>query len=794
MKKFKNEFLDILETEFSVSLEESSTHEQYIALATWVKSQYAKTWINTNKEYKKDQRKQVYYFSIEFLPGRMLSNNLLNLGLLDKVKQSINDLGLDFTQICLEEHEPGLGNGGLGRLASCFLDSMASVEIAGHGNGIRYKYGLFKQKFIDGYQIELADDWLREENIWEVRRRDRAVIVKFGGQVHYTLGSDNHMNVDYYHSQNVLAVPYDTAQLGYDNATINNLRLWSAEILEDEEEHYRSYESRQEVFNITRSLYPDDSTEEGRILRLKQEYFFSSAGVQSVIRTFKKLNKDIKQLPDYVAIHINDTHPALAIVELMRILMDEERLSWEESWKITQKTISYTNHTVLQEAMEKWPVGMLQPLLPRIYDIINEMNRRHIEEVVKTHGEALAYKTAIIEHGLIHMAHLSILASHSVNGVAKLHTDILMNDTLHDFYLLKPEIFNNKTNGITPRRWIYYSDQELTKLIDQTIGTSWKKNPFDLEKLLNYLDDKHFLDKLHAVKQTKKAQLAKYVKNEYDLVLNEDAIFDVQIKRLHAYKRQLLNVLHIIDRYLTIKADPTVNLTPRVFIFGAKAAPSYYYAKDIIKLINQVAKQVNNDPVVSKFMQVVFIENYNVSKAEVIIPAANISEQISTAGKEASGTSNMKLMANGALTMATLDGANVEIYESVKDENMFLFGLREYEVNALNNSHSYNPNEIVQNNERLSRILNALIDGTIKDISQEGQVIYDSLLRYGDEYFVIADLQAYLDAQYLADKKYNDKYAWLRSSLYNIAKSGRFSSDNTIKKYAEEIWNVSYNE
>lgn len=792
MNNFENEFLEILQDKYSVSLKESSTRQQYNALAIWTKKQYSKSWIDTNMQYKKNKRKQVYYFSIEFLPGRMLSNNLLNLGLLEDVKNEISKMGLDYTKISLKEPEPALGNGGLGRLASCFQDSMASTSIAGHGNGIRYKYGLFKQKFIDGYQIELADDWLREENVWEARRRDRSVLVHFNGQVSYSKAEDGHIDVSYHNTQNVLAVPYDTAQVGYDNEIVNNLRLWSAEIPEEDEDKFVTYAEREEIFNISRGLYPDDSTYEGRILRLKQSYFFSSAGVQSVIRTFKKLNKDIRELPKYVAIHINDTHPALAIVELMRILLDEERLSWTEAWDITVRTTSYTNHTVLQEAMEKWPVHMIEELLPRIYDIIKEINRRHIDLVIHTHGEALAYKTAIIEHGLVHMAHLSILASHSVNGVAKLHTDILMNDTLHDFYLLSPEKFNNKTNGVTFRRWMYLSNPELVKIIDDKIGTGWKKDPFELENLLNYIDDKSFLDELYKVKQIKKSQFAEYVKSEYNLSLNEEAIFDVQIKRLHAYKRQLLQLLHIIDRYQRIKADPTLKLVPRVFIFGAKAAPSYYYAKDIIKLINEVAKLVNDDPTVSKYMQVLFTENYSVSLAEMIIPAANISEQISTAGKEASGTSNMKLMANGALTMATLDGANVEINQSVTDEHMFLFGLREHEVKAYNTSRTYNPIKLYESNQTIKRILDALIDGTIPNITNEGRIIYDSLLKYGDEYFVIADLIDYLHIQTEADKKYSDKYEWLQSSLINIAKSGRFSSDNTIKKYAEEIWEVEY--
>lgn len=792
IEQFKAEYLEELQGEFSVSLEESSVHEQYLALGKWLRKYYSTDWKNTNAKYKKEDRKQVYYFSIEFLPGRMLSNNLLNLGILDEVKQGISELGLDFDEIALAEAEPALGNGGLGRLASCFLDSMAATQIAGHGNGIRYRYGLFKQKFEDGYQIEMPDDWLREENIWEVRKRDRAVIVRFGGYLNHTAGKDGHLEVEYVNTQNVLAVPYDTAQVGFDNKTINNLRLWSAEIPEDEADKYRSYEASQAIHQITRTLYPDDSNLEGQELRLKQEYFFSSAGVQSIVRTYKKLGIDMREFADHVAIHINDTHPALVVPELMRILMDEEYLTWEEAWDVTTKTCSYTNHTILQEAMEKWPENMVKCMMPRIYEVIYEINRRHVEQVSLSHGEAIAYRTAVIEHGLIHMAHLSILASHSVNGVAQLHTEILENETLHDFYVLDPRKFNNKTNGITPRRWIYLANQELTQLIDKSIGTDWKKHPEQLEKLQQFVGNKKFLDELDSVKQDNKKRFGEYVKSTYDIDIPEGAIIDVQIKRLHAYKRQLLNVFHIIDRYLRIKENPTVLLQPRVFVFGAKAAPSYYYAKDIIKLINEVARLVNNDPDVGDQMKVVFVENYCVSLAEIIIPAADVSEQISTAGKEASGTSNMKLMANGALTIATMDGANVEIHESVGDDNIFIFGLRAHEVKAHYQKADYCPTCIYDVNDRIKRILDALVDGTIPNLGDSGAHIYDSMLKYNDEYFVLADLQDYMDKQQLVDEKYQDKYAWLDSALINISKSGRFSSDNTIKRYADEIWDVPY--
>ena len=570
------------------------------------------------------------------------------------------------------------------------------------------------------------------------------------------------------------------------------MRLWSAEIPEGEDALFRSYEEREAVNRITQVLYPDDSNYEGQLLRLQQEYFFSSAGVQSILSSYKRLGLPWSHFSSYVGIHINDTHPALVIPELMRILMDEEGLSWDEAWNITTKTVSYTNHTILQEAMERWPESMLQGLLPRIYELIVEINRRHLNSVIISHGERLAYSTSVIEHGMIKMANLAILASHSINGVAKLHSDILKESTLHDFFVLSPEKFNNKTNGITQRRWVFLANEELTKLIDDKIGKAWKKDGSSLKNLLKYKDDTDFLNRLDEVKRKNKLRFASYVYHKYGIALSEEALFDVQIKRLHAYKRQLLNVFHIIDRYLRIKDKPDIKMQARVFIFGAKAAPSYHYAKDIIKLMNEVATLVNQDPDVGDLMKVIFIENYGVSLAELIIPAADISEQISLAGKEASGTSNMKLMANGALTMATMDGANIEIHEQVGDDNMFVFGLREHEVKEYYRKASYCAQAIYDNDDRIRRILNTLIDGTIPHIKGVGNNIFDSLIRYNDEYFVLADLRSYIDTQAYADECYQDKRSWLQSSLVNIAKSGAFWADDTIRRYADEIWNASY--
>ncbi len=791
-EEFKESYIQKFQDIFAFSIEESTPLQQYMALGEWLRAYYAPKWKDTNKRYLSKKEKQIYYFSIEFLPGRMLRNNLLNLGILEEVCKGIESLNLDFTKICEAEVDPALGNGGLGRLASCFLDSMASIGLAGHGNGIRYHYGLFKQKFMDGYQIELPDNWLKNGNVWEVRKINRAVKVRFGGQIHHEIDREGKIRIRYSNTKDILAVPYDIPQIGYENNTINNLRLWSAEIPEGEELYFRSYEEREAVNRITQVLYPDDSNYEGQLLRLQQEYFFSSAGVQSILTSYKRFGLPWSHFSSYIGIHINDTHPALVIPEMMRILMDEEGLSWDEAWKTTTKTVSYTNHTILQEAMERWPESMLQNLLPRIYELILEINRRHLLSVIISHGERIAYSTSVIEHGMIKMANLAILASHSINGVAKLHSDILKDSTLHDFYILSPEKFNNKTNGITQRRWVFLANEELTKLIDDTIGVKWKKEGRFLEEILKYKDDREFLNRLDEVKRKNKMRFASYVYNKYGISLSKDALFDVQIKRLHAYKRQLLNVFHIIDRYLRIKDNPDIKLQARVFIFGAKAAPSYHYAKDIIKLMNEVASLVNHDPDVGDLMKVIFIENYGVSLAELIIPAADISEQISLAGKEASGTSNMKLMANGALTMATMDGANVEIHEYVGDDNMFVFGLREHEVKEYYRNGSYSAKAIYDNDDRIRRIINTLIDGTIPHIKGVGNNIFDSLIRYNDEYFVLADLRSYIEAQALADERYQDKGSWLRSSLINIAKSGAFWADDTIRRYADEIWNVPY--
>ena len=790
VQEFKKEFQKKFEELFAYGYESGSKTEQYIALGDLVRGLYSDDWIQTVTDYNKKKEKQVFYFSMEFLPGRMLKSNLLNMGIMDCVKQGLEELGLDLDEVARAEVDPALGNGGLGRLASCFMDSIASTGLAGNGNGIRYRYGLFKQKFINGYQIELPENWLRNRNVWEVRKENKAVIVRFGGDVSFTQDGDGKLRVHHENTRDILAVPYDTAQIGYNNGIINNLRLWSAEIPYGDEARFSTEEQREEVKRITEVLYPDDSNYEGRLLRVQQEYFFSSAGVQSIVRYFKQLKLDWSLFPDKIAIHINDTHPTLAIPELMRILLDEEELTWDQAWEITKKTVSYTNHTILQEAMERWPETMISDLVPRIYQIIQEINRRHIDKKMPLYGEELTQRTAIIANGQIKMANLAIIGSHSVNGVAKLHSDILMADTLHDFYVMYPQKFNNKTNGITQRRWVQIANENLTEMLDETIGTEWKSDPEEIKVLKAHRDNKIVLDKLEQVKLANKKRFADYVLKEMHIEIDPNALFDVQIKRLHAYKRQLLNVLHILDRYLQLKDDPKANLQKRVFIFGAKAAPSYYYAKQIIKLINAIADLVNNDPAINDKIKIVFVENYGVSLAELIIPAADISEQISLAGKEASGTSNMKLMSNGAVTMATLDGANVEIRDNVGDENIFIFGLKSDEVQEYYRNGVYNSREIYEKNPRLKRILNLLIDGSIPGVETEGRDIFDSLVMYNDEYFLLKDFDGYLQAQYEADVAFSDRDRWNRMALMNIASSGPFSSDYTILRYADEIWKI----
>ena len=790
--QFKKDFLGEIKTLYATTLSDTSAYGQFVALGHLARRYDGSHWTKTSKKYREQDQKQVYYFSIEFLPGRLLKSNLLNLGLLDTVRAGLKELGLDFDTISAAEPDPGLGNGGLGRLAACYMDSMASLGIAGNGNGIRYRYGLFKQVFMDGYQVELPDDWLRNGNVWEIRRENKSCLVRFGGNVWMQPQPDGTLKAMYENTDDVLAVPYDTGLVGYHNDVTNTLRLWSAELPPSADTTYYSQAQRDRIDDITKVLYPDDSNSEGQALRLRQEYFFSSAGVQSIIRHYGLRHQGMKELGKKIAIHINDTHPTLVIPELMRILMDEHHCTWDVAWELTKSVMSYTNHTILQEALETWPIDMFKGLLPRIYQIVAEIDRRYRLAKTPVYGEALVNRTAPLGNGQVRMAYLAVIGSHSVNGVAPLHTELLKDDVLRDLYQVYPERFNNKTNGIATRRWVQLANEPLANLLDEKIGQSWRQQPSQLKTLLAYQDDPKFLAQLTQIKTQNKQALATYVKKTLDIDLRTDAIFDVQIKRLHAYKRQLLHVLEIIREYLAIKDHPEAQVTPRVHIFGAKAAPSYHYAKSIIKLINALADLINHDPEVGDQLKVAFIPNYGVSLGELIIPAADISEQISTASKEASGTSNMKLMANGALSLATLDGANIDIIQAAGDENEYAFGLTAKAVYGYYERGDYHAVDFYNSNPELKRVLDTLIDGTIPGITTEGREIYDSLLRYNDEFFVLADYESYTQKQQAIGEDFKDQTTWQQKALANIAASGIFSADLAVARYSDDIWQVPH--
>nr|MBA5588094.1 glycogen/starch/alpha-glucan phosphorylase [Anaerobacillus isosaccharinicus]QOY38608.1 glycogen/starch/alpha-glucan phosphorylase [Anaerobacillus isosaccharinicus] len=797
---FMKEFVQTLATNSSKALDEASSIDFYNTLGTMIRSHVSKNWISTNKQYNQSGEKQVYYFSMEFLMGRLLQSNMLNLNILSVVNEGLEELGINFASISEEEHDAGLGNGGLGRLAACFLDSIASLQLPGHGCGIRYKYGLFEQKLIDGYQVELPDYWLKEDYVWEVRRSDRSVNVRFGGYVE-TKVVDGDILFDHKNYETVLAVPYDVPVVGFENKTVNTLRLWSAEPSNSEqdfhssnrENYYKFLNYKRSIESISEFLYPDDSHFEGKKLRLKQQYFLVSAGLQSILNSYKRRsNQSLQDLHDKATFHINDTHPALIVPELMRILMDDEGFGWDEAWEITTKTCAYTNHTTLVEALEKWPVSLFQELLPRIYMIVEEINERFCRELWAKHpGEYDRISDlAIIAHNQIRMAHLAIVGSFSVNGVAKLHTEILKQREMNNFYTVFPEKFNNKTNGITHRRWLMNSNPKLSSYITEAIGQRWIKQPRDLIGLVKYAKDAAFQEKIAKVKLDNKLILADYIKNKTGIIVDEHSIFDVQVKRLHAYKRQLLNVFHIMELYNLLRENPNIDMVPRTFIFGAKAAPSYTFAKKIIKLINTVANVVNNDPYIQGKLKVVFLENYSVSMAEKIIPAADVSEQISTASKEASGTGNMKFMMNGALTIGTLDGANVEIHDMVGNENIFIFGLTSEQVLNYYNYGGYVARDIYNCDPRVRTVLDQLLDGFCGNDKVEFKDIYYQILSNNDEYFVLKDFDSYVEAHQKVDLNYRDQKEWLKKSIINIAHSGKFSSDRTISEYATEIWGI----
>ena len=783
------------------SVEAASDLDRFNALAKLVAEKARTVATKSDARVTAEGKKRVYYFSIEFLIGRLLDNYLLNFGVRDMVAEALDDMGFDLSVIENQEPDPALGNGGLGRLAACFLDSMAAEGIAGYGNGMRYRYGLFKQEIVNGSQVEATDEWLTHGYPWEVRRQDKAVTIKFGGHVegYEENGRTFYRTVD---TQDILAVPYDIPVVGYAGETVNKLRVWAAEPVEEHfdleafnrGDYALADAERAEAEAISAILYPNDAGEHGRLLRLKQEYLFVSAGIYSLLDTFEKEHgENWDLLPQFVAIHTNDTHPAMCGPELMRILIDEKKLEWDDAWNIVTQVVSYTNHTILPEALEKWPIGTFSKLLPRVYQIIDEISRRWHESFDTTQEgwQERLRQTAILWDGEIRMANLSVICSHSVNGVAKIHSDIIKNIVLKDFYALTPEKFNNKTNGISHRRFFAEANPTYAKLVTEAIGDGWLKDAFELEKLKEFKDDTEFLKAVGASKRANKERLAAYVKAETGLVIDPNTVFDVQVKRFHAYKRQLMNIMKVMDIYNRRIADPNFHVTPTTFIFSGKAASSYTFAKETIRLINSVADVINNDPRVNEVMKVCFIPNFRVSNAQLIYPAAEISEQISTAGKEASGTSNMKLMMNGAITLGTLDGANIEIADLAGRENEAIFGLTAPEVEQLWASNSYFAWDTLNNDrERLGRVMDELKDNAFAGLSGNFESIYNELMNNNDPDLVMADFRSYVDAWEKLTGSYGDQETWNRKALLNTASSGWFSSDRTIREYRDEIWHA----
>lgn len=783
------------------SVEAASDLDRFNALAKLVAEKARTVATKSDARAVSEGKKRVYYFSIEFLIGRLLDNYLLNFGVRDMVAEALDDMGFDLSVIENQEPDPALGNGGLGRLAACFLDSMAAEGIAGYGNGMRYRYGLFKQEIVNGSQVEATDEWLTHGYPWEVRRQDKAVTIKFGGRVEgfEEDGRTFYRTVD---TQDILAVPYDIPVVGYAGETVNKLRVWAAEpVVEhfdleafNRGDYALADAERAEAEAISAILYPNDAGEHGRLLRLKQEYLFVSAGIYSLLDTFEKEHgANWELLPQFVAIHTNDTHPAMCGPELMRILIDEKKLEWDDAWNIVTQVVSYTNHTILPEALEKWPIGTFSKLLPRVYQIIDEISRRWHEsfDTTKEGWQERLRQTAILWDGEIRMANLSVICSHSVNGVAKIHSDIIKNIVLKDFYALTPEKFNNKTNGISHRRFFAEANPTYAKLVTEAIGDGWLKDAFELEKLKSFQNDTEFLKAVGASKRANKERLAAYVKAETGLVIDPNTVFDVQVKRFHAYKRQLMNIMKVMDIYNRRIADPNFHVTPTTFIFSGKAASSYTFAKETIRLINSVADVINNDARVNEVMKVCFIPNFRVSNAQLIYPAAEISEQISTAGKEASGTSNMKLMMNGAITLGTLDGANIEIADLAGRENEAIFGLTAPEVEQLWASNSYFAWDTLNGDrERLGCVMDELKDNTFAGLSGNFESIYNELMNNNDPDLVMADFRSYVDAWENLTGSYGDQETWNRKALLNTASSGWFSSDRTIREYRDEIWHA----
>lgn len=794
---FKKEIASHVKLLYRKTLEEATPQELYQAVSYAVKDDIIDRWIATHKVYKEKNVKKVYYLSMEFLMGRALGNNLLNLGYYEDIKKALDEMGLDINFIEDQERDPALGNGGLGRLAACFLDSLSTLGYPAYGCGIRYHYGMFKQAIVDGYQLEEPDDWLRNGFPFEIKRNEYATEVKFGGYVRVeNRDGRNHFIQEGYTS--VRAVPYDMPIVGYGNNVVNTLRMWDAEATQefnlnsfDKGEYEKAVEQQNLAKTISEVLYPNDNHYSGKELRLKQQYFFVSASLQTAIKKFKENNKKIQDLPKKVTFQMNDTHPTLTVAELMRILMDEEGLEWDEAWEITTKTCAYTNHTIMAEALEKWPIELFSRLLPRVYQIVEEINRRFVLKINEMYpGDQEKVKSmAVLYDGQVKMAHLAIAGSFSVNGVAKLHTEILKKRELKDFYEMNPKQFNNKTNGVTQRRFLAHGNPLLAQWLNEKIGKEWITDLSQISKLKTYVDDKKYQQEFMNIKYQNKLRLAEYIKEHNGIDVDPNSIFDVQVKRLHEYKRQLLNILHVMHLYSELKENPEFDMYPRTFIFGAKAAAGYKRAKLTIKLINSVADVVNNDPAIKNKIKVVFIEDYRVSNGEIIFAAADVSEQISTASREASGTGNMKFMINGAPTLGTLDGANVEIVEEVGAENAFIFGLSAEEVMKYEREGGYNPWDIYNNNQNVRRVLTQLINGTYSDDTELFRDLYDSLTKE-DVYFILKDFDSYAEAQQRVDEAYRDKDRWARMAMMNTACSGKFSSDRTIEEYVKDIWKL----
>ena len=802
---FKRSVLYNVKTLYRKSLEEATDQQIFQAVSYAIKDAVVDHWMKSQKEYEKQDPKMVYYLSMEFLMGRALGNNIINLQAYKEVKEALEELGLDLNVIEDQEPDPALGNGGLGRLAACFLDSLATLGYAAYGCGIRYRYGMFKQEIRDGFQVEVPDNWLQDGNPFELRRPEYAKEIRFGGYVNVYMDENGRQHFKQEGYQAVRAIPYDLPIVGYGNGIVNTLRIWDAEAVNCFQldsfvkgDYQKAVEQENLARNIVEVLYPNDNHYAGKELRLKQQYFFISASVQAAVAKYMRKHDDIRKFHEKVTFQLNDTHPTVAIAELMRILMDEHYLTWEEAWAVTTKTCAYTNHTIMSEALEKWPIELFSRLLPRIYQIVEEINRRFIIEIERKYpgNQEKIRKMAIVYDGQVKMAHLAIAAGYSVNGVARLHTEILKHQELKDFYEMMPEKFNNKTNGITQRRFLLHANPLLADWVTAHVGNDWITDLPQIGRLKIYADDEKAQQEFMNIKYQNKVRLAKYIREHNGIEVNPRSIFDVQVKRLHEYKRQLLNILHVMYLYNELKDHPDMEFYPRTFIFGAKAAAGYRNAKLTIKLINAVADVVNNDPAIGDKIKVVFIENYRVSNAEIIFAAADVSEQISTASKEASGTGNMKFMLNGALTLGTMDGANVEIVEEVGEENAFIFGLSSDEVIRYENYGGYDPNEIFNNDPDVRRVLMQLINGYYAPQDPElFRDIYNSLLNTqssskADMYFILKDFHAYADAQKRVEKAYANKTGWAKSAMLNVAKVGKFTSDRTIQQYVDEIWHL----